>query len=95
MEVFRLPTIKELVPYVWTPWKRADEVRGAGPFAGWERMHGVSADPQVGADEAPPVEDPSALPHPYELRCRAVLWDRVHTPLVRDDPNVGRPDPSQ
>src|SRR5687768_5066495 len=38
MEIFSLPTFQSLVPYVWSPWQRADDVRTAD-FTGWEKLH--------------------------------------------------------
>jgi hypothetical protein len=81
MEVFELPRFARLVPYVWSPWRRADQVLG-GDFAGWGKLHGA------------PAELAGAPPHPFELRCRTVLWDRLFTPVETEDPNVARPDPS-
>ena len=88
MEVFDLPRLATLVPYAWTAWRRADEARG-GMFAGWERLHGASADPTAPADAEPAVGDAAAIPLPFELRCRTVLWDRLFTPVRAEDPNVG------
>lgn len=81
MEVFALPRFASLVPYVWSPWRRADELLGAD-FAGWGKLQGEPAEPVA------------APPHPFELRCRTVLWDRLFTPLEAEDPNAARPDPS-
>ena len=91
MEVFNLPPLTELEPYQWSPWRPADEVRG-GAFANWEELHGVGA--ESAPDGTPlPLESSPTPDFPYELRCRAVLSDRLHVPVEADDPNVGRPDP--
>jgi hypothetical protein len=82
MEIFELPRFASLEPYVWSPWARADAVRG-GDFAAWGELHG--------ARETAPAAAPLL---PFELRCRTVLWEHLYTPLEADDPNVGRPDPS-
>jgi hypothetical protein len=83
MEVFELPRFATLVPYVWSPWRRAEEIRRAD-FAGWEKLHGEGADTPASS---------SAIEHPFELRCRTVLSDVLYTPIEAEDANVGRPDP--
>jgi hypothetical protein len=101
MEIFSLPAFQTLVPYVWSPWQRADDVRRAD-FAGWEKLHGVAAEdapacaPDADASCAPGTgAAPRAIEHPFEMRCRTVLWDRLYTPIEAEDVNVGKPDPSQ
>jgi hypothetical protein len=84
MEIFALPRFATLVPYVWSPWARADELRG-GDFAAWGKLHGAPDEPH-GPVAAPPA--------PFEMRCRTVLWEHLYTPLEADDPNVGRPEPA-
>ena len=80
-EVFRIPSIANLEPYVWTPWRGPDEVRG-GDMPDWERVQGMAS------AAAPPVD------HPFRLRCRTVLTDFLYIPLQAEDPNVTVPDPS-
>lgn len=80
-EVFRIPSIAPFEPYVWSPWRGADEVRG-GDMPDWERVQGLAS------ASAPPIA------HPFALRCRTVLSDGVYIPSLADDPNVSRPDPS-
>ncbi|MFN7954310.1 MAG: hypothetical protein U0610_21470 [bacterium] len=80
-ELFHIPSIATFEPYVWSPWRGPDEVRG-GDMPDWERVHGIAGAP------APPIE------HPFALRCRTVLSDVVYVPTVADDPNASRPDPS-
>jgi hypothetical protein len=92
MEVFHLPRLEGLVPYVWSPWRVADELRG-GLFAGWEKLQGDGARTSPEGTPLPP-ERASAPPFPYELRCRTVLADYVYVPIEAEDPNVRRPDPS-
>jgi hypothetical protein len=82
-ENFNLPALNSMTPYVWTPWRKADEVRG-GAFADWERVQGR------------PASDPAqAAPEPFEMRCRPVLSDALFIPIVAEDANVRKPDPSQ
>lgn len=92
MEVFRQPRLRDLAPYEWSPWRRADELRG-GAFAGWVRLHGVTADTSQPGDRPAAVGDPAQLPNPFELRCRAVLAEELYPPAPEDDPNIARPDP--
>lgn len=80
-EIFHIPSIATLEPYVWTPWRGADEVRG-GDMPDWERVQGMES------AAAPPVE------HPFRLRCRTVLTDFLYIPIEAEDPNVTVPDPS-
>ncbi len=89
MEVFALPAFASLVPYAWSPWRRADELRG-GFFAGWEKLHGVDAggESEPHANAAPQVDR-----NPFELRCRTVLSDVLYTPIEAEDPNIARPGP--
>ena len=78
----KLPAINAMQPYVWTPWRKADEVRG-GAFADWERVQGMSA-----SDPEP------AAPEPFEMRCRPVLSNALFIPVRAEDANVTKPDPS-
>lgn len=82
METFRIPSIADLEPYVWTPWRGPDEVRG-GDMPDWERVQGMES------AAAPPVE------HPFRLRCRTVLTDALFIPLESEDPNVTAPEPGK
>jgi hypothetical protein len=81
MEIFHLPPLPQLTPYVWSPWHKADEVRSTF-FAGWEKLHGM------------PPDEQTALAHPFELRCRPVLSDSLYVPVEAEDANVAKPDPS-
>ena len=81
MEHFDLPPVRSMTPYVWTPWRRADKISG-GVFAGWERVQGMA-----------PSEPIPNVPHPFEMRCRAVLFDGLFVPVEAEDPNVTKPDP--
>ena len=82
LEHFDLPAVKSMTPYVWTPWRKADRISG-GVFADWERVHGME-----------PSEPIPGVEHPFEMRCRAVVFDGLFIPVEAEDPNVTRPDPS-
>jgi hypothetical protein len=69
MELFQLPEIDVLPPGQWTPWKRADAAVDAANAA-W----------QVANGRAPGGGDASVPQWPFEVRCRAALWE---TPYFR------------
>ena len=81
LETFKLPAVRGTTPYVWTPWRKADEVSG-GAFADWEKVQGQASEPKP------------AAPEPFEMRCRAVLSDALFVPIRAEDENVDKPDPS-
>ncbi|MBI4911474.1 MAG: hypothetical protein HY823_01950 [Acidobacteria bacterium] len=92
MEYFRFPGLQSLAPYEWSPWRKADELRG-GILAGWEKLQGTGA--ETGPDGRPrPQGIPSAPAFPFEMRFRVVLADLLVVPIEAEDPNIGRPDPS-
>jgi len=81
LESFALPGLNTMQPYVWTAWRRADELREGG-FAGWEKTQGLESEGSAPAG------------HPYELRCRPVLTDHLYVDIESEDANIARPDPS-
>ena len=81
LETFRLPAVRGMTPYVWTPWRKADEVSG-GAFADWEKVHGRD-----------PSEPKPAASEPFEMRCRAVLSEALYIPVRAEDANATKPDP--
>jgi len=92
MELFHLPPLESLLPYVWSPWRKADEL-GGGAFAGWEKLQGIGAG--TGPDGKPVLLEKASLPaFPYEMRCRVVLAESLVVPIEAEDSNIGRPDPS-
>ena len=65
LELFALPPPGDLPPDQWTSWRRADHAR-TDAFGWWEEVH-----------QAPPEAMP-AIEHPFELRFRLLLKDRLY-----------------
>jgi hypothetical protein len=80
-EIFNLPKLDAYPPWVWSPWRRADALRG-GDFAVYDALQDRSTDTALATPE-----------HPFELRCRVVLSDSPVVPGAADDPAIGRPEP--
>ena len=64
MEIFNLPPIDGLPPETWTSWRGPDALR-AGTDAWYAEVHRRKGREPVPAD----------LAQPFEIRCRAGLWD--------------------
>jgi hypothetical protein len=65
MELFAFPSMRTMVPDVWSEWASAASQR-AGAFGWWEEVHGTPPEP------AAPIE------LPFELRCRLLLKDHLY-----------------
>ena len=67
LKLFLLSAIDAFPPGPWRPWTHATTLV-TGHHAGWQVANSKSAQ---GAGKA----DPSTRRWPFELRCRAALWD--------------------